>query len=443
MKTVLILGAGLVTRPLVRYLLDQPDFQVVVASRTVSKAEALINDHPRGEAKTLLVQNAASLKDLISQADLAISLVPWTYHPTVAKLCLELGKPMVTTSYVSDAMRALNEEAKEKGLLFLNEIGLDPGIDHMSAMKIIHGAENRGGRIVSFRSYCGGLPAPEANTNPFGYKFSWSPRGVVLAGKNKGRYLEDGKEISIPSKDLFTHTWTIEIEGLGKLDAYPNRDSIPYIETYGLTDTKTMYRGTLRNPGWCETWKKFVDLGLLDEGERTELAGQTFAQFLQTFIAHPTGNLKADLAKQLGISEDSEIIARFEWLGLLSEDALPMESGSPLDILAAKLLEKMPYEKGERDMIILHHEFIAEYPELPAKELITSTLIDYGIPNGDSAMARTVSLPAAVAATMILHNEIKSTGVHIPVLAEIYEPVLKELERLGISFKERTTKLTS
>jgi saccharopine dehydrogenase (NADP+, L-glutamate forming)/spermidine synthase len=443
MKTVLILGAGLVTRPLVRYLLDQPDFQVVVASRTVSKAVALINDHPRGEAKTLLVQDTGHLKELISQSDLSISLVPWTYHPTVAKLCLELDKPMVTTSYVSDAMRALDQEAKEKKLLFLNEIGLDPGIDHMSAMKIIHGVENRGGHIVSFRSYCGGLPAPEANTNPFGYKFSWSPRGVVLAGKNNGRYLEDGKEVSVPSRDLFAHTWTIEIEGLGELVAYPNRDSIPYIETYGLTDTKTMYRGTLRNPGWCETWKKFVDLGLLDDNERSGLSGQTFAQFMETFIAHPTGNLKTDLAKQLDISKDSEIMGRFEWLGLLSDDPLPVESGSPLDVLAAKLLEKMPYDEGERDMIVLHHEFIAEYPELPAKELITSTLVDYGIPNGDSAMARTVSLPAAVAAKMILHNEIKSTGVHIPVVPEIYEPVLKELEGLGISFKERTAKLTS
>lgn len=443
MKTVLILGAGLVTRPLVRYLLKQPDFKVIVASRTVSKAVALINDHPRGEAKTLLVQDADHLKELISKSDLAISLVPWTYHPTVAKLCLELGKPMVTTSYVSNAMRALDQEAKEKELLFLNEIGLDPGIDHMSAMKIIHGVENRGGQITSFRSYCGGLPAPEANTNPFGYKFSWSPRGVVLAGKNNGRYLEAGEEVLVPSKDLFSHTWTIEIEGLGELVAYPNRDSIPYIEIYGLTDAKTMYRGTLRNPGWCETWKKFVDLGLLDDKERTGLSGQTFAQLIETFIVHPTGHLKTDLAKQLNISEDSEIMRRFEWLGLLSDDPLPMESGSPLDILATKLLEKMPYEKGERDMIVLHHEFIAEYPELPAKELITSTLVDYGIPNGDSAMARTVSLPAAVAAKMILHNEIKSKGVHIPVLPEIYEPVLKELERLGISFKERTTKLTS
>ena len=251
MKTVLVLGAGLVTRPLVRYLLDQPDFKVIVASRTVSKAEKLIDGHPRGEAKTLLVQDEDHLKDLISGADLVISLVPWTYHPVVAKHCLELEKHLITTSYVKEAMQALDQQVKDKNLLFLNEIGLDPGIDHMSAMKIIHGVEERGGRIVSFFSYCGGLPAPEANTHPFGYKFSWSPRGVVLAGKNTGRYLKDGQGIDVPSQDLFAHTWTLEIENIGQLVAYPNRDSIPYIKTYGLKDAKSMFRGTLRNPGWC------------------------------------------------------------------------------------------------------------------------------------------------------------------------------------------------
>jgi len=441
MKTVLVLGAGLVTRPLVRYLLDQPDFKVVVASRTVSKAEKLIDGHPRGEARTLLVQEEDHLKDLISGSDLVISLVPWTYHPVVAKHCLELEKHLITTSYVKEAMQALNQQVKEKDLLFLNEIGLDPGIDHMSAMKIIHGVEDRGGKIVSFFSYCGGLPAPEANTNPFGYKFSWSPRGVVLAGKNTGRYLKNGQEIDVRSEDLFTHTWPLEIESIGELVAYPNRDSIPYIETYGLKDAHSMFRGTLRNPGWCETWKKFVDLGLLDEEERPDWQGKTYGDFTGTFVKEPTGDLRADLARQLDLPNDSAILDRFEWLGLLSDDPLPAETSSPLDILANRLLEKMPYEEGERDMIILHHEFIAEYPELPAREEITSTLVDFGIPNGDSAMSRTVSLPAAVAAKMVLHGEIKATGVHIPVLPEIYQPVLKELEELGITFKERTTKL--
>ncbi|MGB2989140.1 MAG: saccharopine dehydrogenase C-terminal domain-containing protein, partial [Candidatus Zixiibacteriota bacterium] len=234
MKKVLVLGAGLVSKPLVQYLLDQPDFHVTVASRTVSKAEKLVGDHPRGKALPLNVKDTDTLRNLISDADLAISLVPYAHHVTVANFCIELKKQMVTTSYVSAAMKELDQKAKDAGVLILNEIGLDPGIDHMSAMRIIHDVQNKGGRIASFYSYCGGLPAPEANTNPWGYKFSWSPRGVVLAGKNPGRYLKDKKEVKIASEDLFAHFWPMNIEGVPPLEAYPNRDSIPYLEIYGI-----------------------------------------------------------------------------------------------------------------------------------------------------------------------------------------------------------------
>ncbi|MBL7075163.1 saccharopine dehydrogenase NADP-binding domain-containing protein [candidate division KSB1 bacterium] len=441
MKNVLVLGAGLVAKPLVRYLLDQPDFHVKVASRTVSKAEKLVGDHPRGEAQAWNVNDTAELENLIQQADLAISLLPFIHHTTVAELCIRFQKPMVTTSYVSDAMRKLDERAKGASVLILNEIGIDPGIDHMSAMKIIHRVQNEGGEITSFYSYCGGLPAPEANTNPFGYKFSWSPRGVVLAGKNSGRYLKDGKEVFIPGKELFSHYWTITIEGLGDFEAYTNRDSLPYIETYGIDTVKSMYRGTLRNLGWCDTWKKMVDLGLLDEQERDDLQGLSFRDFIRTFIkGEAGGDLKKEIATYLKIDENSEVIKRFEWLGLLSEDPLPLEKGSPLDVLAARLLDKLRYEEGEKDMIILHHEFIAEYPGR-RKEKITSTLIDFGIPGGDSSMSRTVGLPAAIGAKLILQGKIKATGVHIPVNPDIYELVLKELEREGITFKEKSESL--
>ena len=279
MKHVLILGAGLVTRPIVRYLLDQPDFRITVASRTVSKAEKLIAGHPNGEAKTLLVDDKTSLKEMISGADLVVSLVPYAYHPVVAEFCIEMKKQMVTTSYVSDAMKALDDKAKKAGVLILNEIGVDPGIDHMSAMRIIHHVEDKDGKVVSFYSYCGGLPAPEANTNPFGYKFSWSPRGVVLAGRNSGRYLKDNKIVEVENKDLFAHTWDVAIEGLGTLEAYPNRNALPYIELYGLKGISSLYRGTFRNPGWCETWNVIVNMGLLDLEERNALKGLTFCQY--------------------------------------------------------------------------------------------------------------------------------------------------------------------
>jgi saccharopine dehydrogenase (NADP+, L-glutamate forming) len=436
MKNILVLGAGLVAGPLVRYLMDQPDFRVKVASRTFSKAESLIGGHPQGEAQQLNVRNEAALEELIRQADLAVSLLPYVYHPKVARLCVKYGKNMVTTSYVKDAMRALDGVAKGAGVILLNEIGVDPGIDHMTAMRVIHRVQKSGGKVTSFSSYCGGLPAPEANTNPFGYKFSWSPKGVLLAGKNPARFLKDGQVINIPGEELFDHYWIVPVEVEGKVidfEGYPNRDSLPYMRTYGITSARTMFRGTLRNVDWCATLKKIAELGLLDEVERDDIAGLTFSQFMAKLI-NSTGDLRHDLAAYLKIDPDSQVMSNLEWLGLLSDDPLPLRKGAPIDILTARMLEKMQYAPGERDMLILQHEFIAEYPNRTEK--ITSTMIDFGIPYGDTSMSRTVGLPAAIGARLILEDAISLTGVQTPVVPEIYEPVLKELERLGIAFTE-------
>lgn len=436
MKKILILGAGLVAKPLVRYLLDQPDFEVEVASRTVSKAVKLIDNHPQGKASELNLKNEEGLKDEISKADLVISMVPYTFHPIVAKYCIYYKKAMVTTSYVSEVMKNLDAEAKKAGILILNEVGLDPGIDHMEAMRIIHEVEEKGGEILSFTSYCGGLPAPEANTNPFGYKFSWSPTGVLLAGKNSAQYLKDGQQIFIPSQDLFDNFLTINIEGLGEFEGYPNRNSLPYIELYGIKSTKTILRGTLRNKGWCSTIKKIVDLGFLEEEEK-DWTGLTYKDFLKKLMNNPAEeDIKKALSTHLNIEESSDIIQRFEWLGLLSDEPLPSEKGSPLNILGAKMLEKLKYEEGERDMIMLQHQFIASYPG-DKKEKITSTLIDFGIPHGDTSMARTVGLPTAISTKLILEGKIEKTGVHIPVTPEIYIPILQELKELDIAFKEK------
>ncbi|MGD2246074.1 MAG: saccharopine dehydrogenase C-terminal domain-containing protein [Candidatus Aminicenantes bacterium] len=440
MKKVLILGAGLVAKPLVRYLLDQPDFKVEVASRTVSKAVKLIDNHPDGEAKELNLKDEEGLKKEILDSDLVISMVPYGFHPKVAQFCIAFGKHMVTTSYVSDVMQKLDGEAKNAGILILNEVGLDPGIDHMEAMRIIHEVEEKDGEIQSFTSYCGGLPAPEANTNPFGYKFSWSPIGVLLAGKNSAQYLKDGQQVLIPAEDLFKGYAIISIEGLGEFEAYPNRNSLPYIQLYGIQSTETMLRGTLRNKGWCPTMKKMVDLGLLDEEEK-EWDGITYKDFIQRLMNDPAEeNIKKALGAHLNIEEDSDILQRFEWLGLLSDEAIPVSKGSALDVLGARMLEKLQYEEGERDMIILQHQFVASYPD-DTKEKITSTLIDFGIPDGDSSMARTVGLPAAIATRLILEGKIEMTGVHIPVIRKIYTPILQELKGLNIAFKERREKL--
>ena len=440
MKNVLLLGAGLVAKPLVRYLLDQEDIQVTIASRTLSKAEKLIEGHPKGKALQWVVEQNEELKKLIEDADIAISLLPYTYHTKVANICIGLKKPMVTTSYVSQAMMDLDSKAKQAGILILNEIGLDPGIDHMSAMKIIHNVKSKGGEIEGFFSYCGGLPAPEANTNPWGYKFSWNPRGVALAGKNTGKYLKDGKEVFIPGEELFANYSIINVEGLGDFEAYTNRDSIPYIEKYSINETKSMFRGTLRYQGWCDTWKKMVEIGLLDETVWDDIKGISFKDLMGRLISSKD-DISKDLAVKLNIDESSDIMKRYEWLGLLSDEKIELEKGSPLDVLVHLLLEKLQYGEGERDMIILRHEFFCYYPEDGRREKIVSMLVDFGIPKGDTAMARTVSLPAAVGTKLMLEGKINEKGVKIPVSPEIYEPVLLELENLDIKFKENTLEI--
>jgi saccharopine dehydrogenase (NADP+, L-glutamate forming) len=439
MKKVLILGAGLVAKPLVRYLLDQPDLQVEVASRTVSKAEKLVDRHPRGVAKELNLKSEAALKDEVAKADVVISMVPYAFHPKVAEFCIGHKKHMVTTSYVSDAMKKLDQDAQKAGVLILNELGLDPGIDHMEAMRVIHEIHDKGGGLVSFISFCGGLPAPEANTNPFGYKFSWSPTGVLLAGKNSAQYLQDGGEVLIPAEKLFESYTLRAIEGLGIFEGYPNRNSLPYIELYGVPETKTMLRGTLRNIGWCETVRTMVRLGFLDQDEK-DWTGLTFAGFSRKLLDTQAEDIKKEISERLGIPPGLAILRRLEWLGLFSDEPLPLQKGSALDIIGAQMTQKLAYAPGERDMIVLQHEFVASYPD-SGQERVISTLIDFGIPGGDSSMARTVGLPAAIGTKLIIEGKIKETGVHIPVSPQIYQPILAELKTLNIAFKERREKL--
>lgn len=435
MKKVLILGAGLVSRPMVRYLLDEARCRVTVASRTAAKADGLIAGHQNGAAVQLLVDDDTALARLVKEHDLTVSLLPYTYHVQVARHCLRHRRHLVTTSYVSDAMRVLDSEARKAGVLLLNEIGLDPGIDHMSAMAIVHRVQAAGGRVTGFRSYCGGLPAPEANDNPLGYKFSWSPKGVVMAGRNDARYLKDGGEVFVPGRDLFGHRWRLSIKGQGEFDAYPNRNSLPYIGLYGLEGVRTMLRGTLRNPGWCDTLKAIADLGILDDRVRDDLAGLTCAAWVRTYIPE-VGDLRGDVAARLGLAPDAPVVENMAWLGMFADDPVGPARGSSLDILAGLMLQRMAYRPGERDMIVLHHEFSVEYPGRPQGG-ITSTLVVFGEPNGDSAMARTVSLPAAVAVRLIVEGRLEMRGVHIPIASELYQPVLEELGRLGIECVER------
>lgn len=438
MKRILVLGAGLVSKPGVRYLLEQPDNFVTVASRTVSKAEKLVEGYENGAAFPLNVKDDKKLSQFISENDVVVSLLPWIHHVKVAKLCLELGKNMVTTSYVSGEMKDLDADVKSNNLLFLNEIGVDPGIDHMSAMKIIDSVESEGGKILHFYSFCGGLPAPEDNDNPFGYKFSWSPKGVVLASQNSAHYLKDGEIIDIDGKDLFLNYHIEEVDGLGKFEVYPNRDSLPYKDLYSLNDALTVMRGTYRNLGWCDTIKAIVDLGLLDDSSRENLKGMTYRQMMKDLLKTDEDVLQA-ASKRLGISADSDIIKRIDWLGFFSDDLIP-DCDNYLDILSERMQEKLFFKDGEKDMLLLKHTFIVENHD-GSKDMITSTLIDYGIPFGDSSMARTVSLPLAVGVNFILQGQFKQKGIQIPNTEEIYIPILEELERLGIKMVEKRTRI--
>jgi saccharopine dehydrogenase-like NADP-dependent oxidoreductase len=407
-----------------------------MASRTVSKVKKIIDNHPCGIAVELDVSDDAQLEKLVSESDLTVSLLPYTYHVKVAKLCLKYKKHLVTTSYVSDKMRALDEEAKKTGVLFLNECGLDPGIDHMSAMRVIHEVDKKGGKVTSFKSSTGALPSHEANNNPFGYKFSWAPRGVLLASKNPSKWLENGKTKEYPGEQLFENYYIQDISDIGSFENYPNRNSLPYKDIYGLKDAHTVYRGTLRMTGWCETMRKIVLLGWLSEESLKNFKGKTYADVTRNLVdAKPKDDLIKATAKFLGLNTYSTVIKRLEWLGLFSNKKLPSDKDNPLDYLNVLTLKKMSLGENERDMTVMHHEFIAEYPH--KKEYITSTLLDYGIIGEDSSVARTVSIPAAIAVKMILDSKIKLTGVHIPVLPEIYNPILDELEGIGIKFKEK------
>ncbi len=441
MKKILVLGAGMVAGPLIRYLLDG-GYALTVTSLVQEEADALVGGHPAGQAMTLDLGDAEALSGLVAGHDLVISLVPYTFHPMVARHCLEQGKNLVTASYVSAEMEALDQEAKDRDLVFLNEIGLDPGIDHMSAMRIIDDVHRRGGVIRHFRSYCGGLPAPDANDNPYGYKFSWAPRGVLMASRNGALYLKDGHTVEVKPARLFRDMHLLHVPGGGDFEAYPNRDSLAYREIYNLGDqVRTVFRATLRNMGWCDTLFNIGKIGLLDDQER-DGAGLSCAQYMGELLgAGPDEDLRTVAAARMGIAPDGLPAWNLHWLGMFSDRPVGRPRVSPLDLLGDVMLEKLVYAPGERDMVVLFHEFKAWFETEGRYERLTSSLVDFGVPHGDSSMSRTVSLPAAIAARLILEDKIPQRGVLRPVHPEIYNPVLDELEGLDIVCKDEVTTL--
>jgi saccharopine dehydrogenase-like NADP-dependent oxidoreductase len=329
MRKVLILGAGMVVKPMVTYLLGK-DIRVTVATRTKSKAEALILKHPGGEAVEWTTEDEAGLDKMIAGHDITVSLLPWKHHLLVAGYCLKHRKNMVTTSYVQPEMKALDSQARERDIIILNELGLDPGIDHMSAMRIIDNVQGRGGKIEGFYSMCGALPAPGSADNPFRYKFSWSPRGVIAATGNDGRFLRNGEIIMIPAKDLFKNPLRVDFHGIGPLEVYPNRDSLPYIDLYGIPETRTMVRGTFRYPGWCEIMDAMKSLGLFS-GEKRDFAG-SYAGFMADILSAT--------ATRPGLKSGDLPLQAMQWLGLFDSRPLKGTAHSAFDIVAELMIEK-------------------------------------------------------------------------------------------------------
>ncbi|HNY14515.1 MAG TPA: saccharopine dehydrogenase C-terminal domain-containing protein [Bacteroidales bacterium] len=433
MKKVLILGAGLVVKPMVEYLLEN-NFSLTIATTTKEKADKMIKGHPNGSSLRWSTEETGTLDKLVNEHDIAVSFLPYRYHVLVAKACLRHRKPLVTTSYVQPEMKALDEDAKKAGVILLNESGLDPGIDHMTAMKIIDHIHNKEGKIREFYSLCGALPAPEASDNPLNYKFSWSPKGVVLASRNGAQYLKKGKNIKIEPVNLFRDRFSFFFPGLGELEVYPNRDSISYIDIYGIPEAETMYRGTFRYKGWCETLDAIKHLNLLDD-DVEDYSGMDYAGFLAKRAGTEKTGLKENIAALLGIKNNSVAIKSMEWLGLFSDEKLSYGKTSPFEIVSDRMISRMSLTGNERDTVMMQHVFLAEYPG-GKKEVIKSSMLDFGSPATNTAVARTVALPASIAVKLILEKKINLTGVYRPVVPEIYNPVIAELGRMGIEMKE-------
>lgn len=435
MKKVLILGAGMVAGPIIKFLLDK-GYGVTVASNTTERAKFLINKDPKGNAVDWDANDENALDDMVKNHDIVVSLLPYAFHVMVAKKCILHKTNMVTTSYVKPEMKALDKEAKAAGIIIINECGLDPGIDHMSAKRIIDTVHGLGGSIEEFHSICGALPAPEiSEDNPFRYKFSWSPKGVVLAGNNDAKYLKKGKLVNVPTEKLFTDTFMQRVNTLEPLEVYPNRDSIPYIELYDIPETKTMYRGTFRYKGWCEALNNMKKLNLTQQTEH-DFSGFTYADLMAKMIdAKDAKNIKDKVAAYLSIEKESTSIKAMEFLGLFSDKKMNRKKDSTYEIVSDLMIEKMMLKPEERDMSVMLHVFLATYPD-GRREVIKSKLIDFGIPEEETSVARTVALPAACAVRMILEDEIHVKGVHIPVIPEIYNPILIELENHGIEMVE-------
>jgi saccharopine dehydrogenase-like NADP-dependent oxidoreductase len=439
MKKILILGAGLSSSSLIKYLLDhssEHNWKVRVGDMSLDIAKKKINNHENGEALEFNVFNEQQRIDEIKNTDVVISMLPARFHHLVAEKCIEFGKHMVTASYVSPEVKALDKDAKEKGLLLLNEIGVDPGIDHMSAMKVIDDIKARGGELIAFKSSTGGLVAPEYDNNPWNYKFTWNPRNVVVAGQSVAQYIDHGKYKFVPYHQLFRRIEKLSILDVGEFEMYPNRDSLSYRETYGLENIPTLLRGTLRRPGYSKAWNVFVQLGVTDDSFTIKNSEDlTYRDFINLFLPYNTeDSVEQKLCDYVGIDIASEMMSRLKWLGIFEENKIGLSNATPAQILQKLLEEKWALGPEDKDMIAMQHQF--DYKLNGKTKRILSSLVVRGKDQVHTAMSITVGIPVAIATKLFLTGVIQKTGVIVPTMKDVYEPVLNELEEYGIVFVE-------
>lgn len=441
MRNILIIGAGKSTAQLVKYLLEKAekeDLYLIIADQVLSNAERLVRNTSRAKAVELNINKIEDRRKQIAEADIVISMLPAFLHNIVAEDCLELAKNLVTASYISDEMLKMDAEVKKKGLVFMNEVGLDPGIDHMSAMRIIDRIRDEGGKIILFESFCGGLLAPESDTNLWNYKFTWNPRNVVLAGQGgAAEFIQEGTYKYIPYHRLFRRTEFLDVENHGRFEAYANRNSLKYRSIYGLDDVLTLYRGTMRRVGFSRAWNLFVQLGMTDDSynlQHTET--MSYREFTNLFLPYsPNDSVELKLRHMLRIDQDDLLWDKLLELDLFNPNKiLNLREATPAQCLQHILENKWTLEETDKDMIVMYHKF--GFLLNGEQKQIDSTMVIIGENQTYTAMAKTVGLPVAIAALKILNKEITQPGVQLPIAREVYEPILKELEDYGIVFKE-------
>ena len=442
MRKILVIGAGKSASFLIKYLLDKStseNLHIIIGDVNIQHAKKLIGNHENAQAIVLDVFDKQSREQAVENADIVVSMLPARFHIEVAKDCITFGKHMVTASYISDEMQALDNSAKEKGLVFMNEIGVDPGIDHMSAMQVIDRIREKGGKMILFESFCGGLVAPESDNNLWNYKFTWNPRNVVVAGQGgSAKFLQEGTYKYIPYNRLFRRTEFLEVDGYGRFEVYANRDSLKYQSVYGLDNLKTLYRGTMRRVGFSRAWNMFVQLGITDDSYTIDDSeNMSYRDFVNAFLPYShTDSVELKFRYQLKIEQDDLIWDKLLELDIFSsEKRVELVRATPAQILQKILMDSWTLAEDDKDMLVMYHKF--GYELHGEKHQIDATMVSVGDDQTYTAMAKTVGLPVAIATLAILNGKITTPGVQLSITKEVYEPILKELETFGITFHEK------